>query len=134
MRPPMRLRLQADGRESGADQLAHREHSGGAGTDHDDIGTKRQPTCTMSIRLLRLIHKNRLPTSDHKNQTQTSRTTLPYARGARQVSLGMRVPTSVTCPARQGTSSLRARAVEFFADNSGFALDRLNAARYYYLL
>ena len=40
-------RLHADRCESGAYQLAHGEHSGGPGADHDDIGTKRQPACTM---------------------------------------------------------------------------------------
>jgi hypothetical protein len=39
-------RLDADGGEAGAYQLAHGEHSGRPGADHDDIGTNRQPAGT----------------------------------------------------------------------------------------
>src|SRR5262245_3098871 len=35
--------LQADAGASGAYQLAHREHAGRPGANHDDIGTNRRP-------------------------------------------------------------------------------------------
>jgi hypothetical protein len=34
---------------SGAYELAHGEHSGGPGADHDDIGTNRQPAWTIRL-------------------------------------------------------------------------------------
>jgi hypothetical protein len=49
--------LHANGGDSGADQLAHGEHSSGPGADHDDIGTNRLPAWTTPMSLWRLLHK-----------------------------------------------------------------------------
>ena len=54
--PDAIARLDADGGESGADQLAHGEHAGGPGADHDDIGTNRQLAWTTPMSLGRLLH------------------------------------------------------------------------------